>query len=54
MLSMDNTYDENDLRRFHDYVCRGLKDRQPTYVIEPKIDGVSISVRYEHGQLVQL
>ncbi|HOG49375.1 MAG TPA: NAD-dependent DNA ligase LigA [Lentisphaeria bacterium] len=53
MLSLDNTYDENDLRRFHDYVCRGLKDELPTYVIEPKIDGVSISVRYEHGQLVQ-
>ncbi len=53
MLSLDNTYDENDLRRFHDYVCRGLRDEQPVYVIEPKIDGVSISVRYEHGQLVQ-
>ena len=53
MLSLDNTYDEDDLRRFHDYVLRSLKDEQPAYTIEPKIDGVSISVRYEHGRLVQ-
>ena len=53
MLSLDNTYDEDDLRRFHDYVRRALKDEQPAYTIEPKIDGVSISVRYEHGRLVQ-
>lgn len=53
MLSLDNTYNEGDLRRFHDYVRRGLTGEEPAYTIEPKIDGVSISVRYEQGRLVQ-
>lgn len=53
MMSLDNTYDADDLRRFHDYVVKGLAGKKPLYVIEPKIDGVSISLRYENGVLVQ-
>ncbi len=53
MLSLDNTYDDTELRRFHEYVLRGLRGQEPDYVIEPKVDGVSISLRYEKGVLVQ-
>ena len=53
MLSLDNTYNREDLRRFHEYVQKGLHGRTPVYTIEPKIDGVSISLRYEDGVLVQ-
>ncbi|MDX9979494.1 MAG: NAD-dependent DNA ligase LigA [Lentisphaeria bacterium] len=53
MLSLDNTYEDVELRRFHEYVKRGLGGAEPAYVIEPKVDGVSISLRYEEGILVQ-
>ncbi|MBN2449564.1 MAG: NAD-dependent DNA ligase LigA [Lentisphaeria bacterium] len=51
MLSLDNTYDDDDLRRFHEYVVRGLGREDVTYTVEPKVDGVSISIRYEMGLL---
>jgi DNA ligase (NAD+) len=51
MLSLDNTYSPDDLRRFHEYVSRGLGGAPVEYLVEPKIDGVSISLRYERGQL---
>lgn len=51
MMSLDNTYNENDLQRFHDFVRRGLGGAPVVYTIEPKIDGVSVSVRYERGLL---
>lgn len=50
MLSMENTYNEEELREFHDRVCRLLGESKPVYVVEPKIDGVSISLRYEEGR----
>ena len=53
MMSLDNTYNEGDLARFVDYVEKGLRQADVTYVIEPKIDGVSISIRYENGVLVR-
>ncbi len=53
MLSLDNTYNNADLLRFHESVIRNLKGEPVQYVIEPKIDGVSISVRYENGVFVQ-
>lgn len=53
MLSLDNTYTVAEIRRFHKYVADRLPDQQVHYVIEPKIDGVSISLRYEEGILVR-
>ncbi|NLF18000.1 MAG: NAD-dependent DNA ligase LigA [Lentisphaerae bacterium] len=53
MMSLENSYNPDDLRRFHEYVRRGLGSDSVTYVIEPKVDGVSISVRYEDGLLTQ-
>ncbi len=54
MLSLDNTYSEVELRDFGARVDRRLGAGGPVeYVVEPKIDGVSISLRYEDGRLVQ-
>ena len=52
MLSLDNTYDEDDLRGFHDRVVRGLGSEAPRYSIEPKIDGFGIELTYRGGELV--
>jgi DNA ligase (NAD+) len=49
MLSLDNTYDEAELTAFHERVVRGLHGETPAYVIEPKIDGVSIELKYADG-----
>lgn len=51
MLSMDNTYNLDELRAFDQRVRRGLRGECPTYTCEPKIDGVSLSVTYEDGLL---
>ncbi|MBO7741618.1 MAG: NAD-dependent DNA ligase LigA, partial [Victivallales bacterium] len=53
MVSLENTYNAADLKRFHDSVIRGLNGQRPLYVIEPKIDGISIALRYIGGVLTQ-
>ncbi len=51
MLSLDNSYNINDLRAF-DERCRKLADgRAIEYVAELKIDGLSISLHYENNVL---
>ena len=52
MMSIDNTYSLEDLRAWHDRVVKGLEGVVPSYVCDPKIDGVAISLRYEAGVLV--
>ncbi|MDB4964585.1 MAG: ligase LigA [Myxococcales bacterium] len=52
MLSLDNTYDEAELTAFHERVVRGLEGETPVYVIEPKIDGVSIELKYADGKFL--
>ncbi|HYG58474.1 MAG TPA: NAD-dependent DNA ligase LigA, partial [Symbiobacteriaceae bacterium] len=53
MLSLDNAFGADDLRDF-DRRARGLVDGEPVeYVCELKIDGLSISLRYENGRFVQ-
>jgi DNA ligase (NAD+) len=52
MMSIDNTYNEAEVRAFDERVRKGLGGDEPAYVIEPKIDGASVSLRYEKGQLV--
>ncbi|HXI82587.1 MAG TPA: NAD-dependent DNA ligase LigA [Verrucomicrobiae bacterium] len=51
MMSLDNTYNIEELREFDGRVRKLLPDEKVEYVLEPKIDGVSITVRYEDGQL---
>jgi DNA ligase (NAD+) len=53
MLSLDNSYNIDDLRAF-DERCRKLADGRPIeYVAELKIDGLSISLHYEENLLVR-
>ncbi|MGA2449802.1 MAG: NAD-dependent DNA ligase LigA [Polyangiaceae bacterium] len=54
MLSLDNTYSDDDLVDFHRRVVDGLPDRQePRFCVEPKLDGASVEVVYDGGRLVQ-
>ena len=52
MLSIDNTYNEADLREFDARVHRLLDGEKYAYVVDPKVDGVAVSLRYERGVLV--
>ncbi|MBX3159434.1 MAG: NAD-dependent DNA ligase LigA [Deltaproteobacteria bacterium] len=52
MLSLDNSYDEADLRAWFDRCVKGLDGEVPTFSIEPKIDGISIELTYEKGLFV--
>ncbi len=55
MLSLDNAYDEADLRAFDERLRRaaGLGDIAVPYVTELKIDGLSIALTYEGRRLVR-
>jgi DNA ligase (NAD+) len=53
MLSIDNTYNEAELRDFDKRVRKGLETDDYDYAVEPKIDGLAISLRYENGHLVR-
>ncbi|HET7694778.1 MAG TPA: NAD-dependent DNA ligase LigA [Vicinamibacterales bacterium] len=55
MLSLDNAYDEEELRAFDERVRRGagLGAAAVAYVAELKIDGLSIALTYEDGRLVR-
>ncbi len=52
MLSIDNTYSAEELRAFDERVAKGLGGRDYDYVVELKIDGLAINLRYEKGRLV--
>ncbi len=52
MLSIDNTYNADELRAFDERVAKLLGGRDYDYVVELKIDGLAISLRYERGIFV--
>jgi len=52
MLSIDNTYSADELRAFDERIRRQLETSEYDYVVELKIDGLAVSLRYEHGILV--
>jgi len=52
MLSIDNTYSDDELRTFDERIRKQLDSPDYDYVVEPKIDGLAISLRYEKGILV--
>src|SRR6266545_6124597 len=51
MLSLDNTYSEEEVANFYKRITRLLPDEKIPVVVEPKVDGVAVSVMYEHGKL---
>jgi DNA ligase (NAD+) len=51
MMSLDNTYSEGELRDFIQRLTRLLAGEKIEFLVEPKIDGVAVSLRYEHGRL---
>jgi DNA ligase (NAD+) len=51
MLSLDNTYSEAEVADFYRRLQRLLPDEQIPVVIEPKVDGVAVSLLYEDGVL---
>jgi DNA ligase (NAD+) len=53
MLSLDNTYNEEELREFEKRIFRQVGERPIDYVAEPKIDGLSMALHYEDGRLVR-
>lgn len=53
MLSIENTYSLDELRKYGQRVAKLLPDETVQWVVELKIDGVAASVTYENGRLVQ-
>ena len=53
MLSLANTYSEDELIEFDKRVRKGLGEEKYEYFCELKFDGVAISLRYEYGNLMQ-
>jgi DNA ligase (NAD+) len=53
MQSLDNTYSEEELRAFHARLVKLFGKEDLAYVVEPKIDGLAVSVTYEHGKLTR-
>jgi DNA ligase (NAD+) len=51
MMSLDNTYSEEELRDFYTRLVKDLGRETIPCVIEPKVDGVAVTLRYEKGLL---
>jgi len=52
MLSLDNTYSEEELGAFQERVAKGLHGDEAAYVVEPKIDGIGIELTFDAGRFV--
>jgi DNA ligase (NAD+) len=53
MQSLDNTYSEAELREFDARLTRLIGRADLAYVVEPKIDGLAVSLTFERGRLVR-
>ena len=53
MLSLDNTYSMEELIEFGRRLEKRFPDQTLNYLVEPKIDGVAVSLTYEQGQFVR-
>ena len=52
MLSLDNTYSQAEVREFVQRIQRILPGETLEWVVEPKVDGVAMNLRYERGQFI--
>lgn len=53
MRSLDNTYSKDEFFAFVARVAKGLEVERPRFTVEPKIDGVAVSLTYERGAFVR-
>ena len=53
MMSLANTYSKEELIEFDRRIRKLIPEETFDYILEPKIDGVAISLRYENGELVR-
>ena len=51
MLSLQNTYNEEDLLSFIEKIKKNLHPEKPEFFLEPKFDGVAIELNYQTGSL---
>jgi DNA ligase (NAD+) len=49
MMSLDNTYSQEEVRAFVERVQKLAPDQKLEWVVEPKVDGVAVNLRYENG-----
>lgn len=53
MMSLDNTYSKSEVSEFLVRTHKALGHSELSFIVEPKIDGVAVSLRYENGILQQ-
>ena len=53
MLSLENTYSEEELREFDKRIAKTLLTEKYEYVVELKIDGFAVSLEYRDGELMR-
>ena len=53
MMSLSNTYSKEELVEFDRRIRKLIPEETFDYILEPKIDGVAISLRYENGELIR-
>ncbi|HEX4084895.1 MAG TPA: NAD-dependent DNA ligase LigA [Chthoniobacteraceae bacterium] len=51
MFSLDNTYSEEEVGEWHRRLVKLLPNEEIELAVEPKVDGVAVSLLYEHGRL---
>ncbi|CAK0760531.1 DNA ligase [Gammaproteobacteria bacterium] len=53
MLSLQNAFTKEDVLAFHKRICHDLGTTNVEYAVEPKYDGVAVSLLYQGGELVR-
>ncbi|AHI52469.1 NAD-dependent DNA ligase LigA [Spiroplasma culicicola] len=51
MLSLSNAFNDEDLKNFNDQIYKEMENNNYSFFVEPKIDGLSISLIYSNGIL---
>lgn len=53
MLSLDNTFNDEDLAAWADRIARELGEQEYHFLCELKVDGLAVNLTYEHGRLTR-